>query len=259
MVNFMKLIQNENMKIYRRVRTWIMLGVVVLAPILITLLYLITTSAADIQPSNWEVMRLESIILIVLITIFTAVKAADSVAGEFSWGTIKLLLIRPWSRASILLSKFLSLILFAIFFMAVAFVVTFIINVLFFGLSGSDEDGLNTTLLLYLYQFISLVFVVSFAFMLSAAFRSGGLAIGLSVFLLFGGTIINSILAVLDKPWVKFVPFLHISLVSYLDGGTGPLPNQPMTLGFSLSVLAAYFILFNVVSWLVFCKRDVSA
>lgn len=48
-------------------------------------------------------------------TIFTALVAADSVAGEFTWGTIKLLLIRPWSRSKILLSKYISMVLFSLF------------------------------------------------------------------------------------------------------------------------------------------------
>jgi ABC-2 type transport system permease protein len=257
LVNFMKLVQNENMKIYQRARTWIMLGIVCMIPILISLLFYITMSGEG--ATNWEVMSLESLVLIVLITIFAAVMAADSVAGEFTWGTIKLLLIRPWSRSMILLSKFVSLVLFALFFMIVAYVFTFIVNILFFGYTNSPDAAWNTTLL-YLYQFISLIFVVSFAFMLSAAFRSGGLAIGLSVFLLFGGSIINGMLAAFsDKPWVQYVPFLHINLYTYLEGGAGPLPGHPMTLGFSLAVIAGYFILFNAVSWLVFCKRDVAA
>ena len=37
----------------------------------------------------------------------------DMVAGEFTWGTIKLLLIRPASRSKILLSKYLTTLLFA--------------------------------------------------------------------------------------------------------------------------------------------------
>jgi ABC-2 type transport system permease protein len=257
LVNFMKLVQNENMKIYRRARTWIMLGIVVLLPLLISLLFYI--AAPDEGMTNWGAMTIESMILVTLITIFTCVMAADSVAGEFTWGTIKLLLIRPWSRSSILLSKFVSLVLFALFFMAVAYISTFIVNVLFFGYTSDSETAMFATQF-YLYQLISLIFVVSFAFMLSAAFRSGGLAIGLSVFLLFGGSIINGMLAAFsDKPWVQYVPFLHINLYTYLDGGAGPLPGHPMTLGFSLAVIAGYFILFNAVSWLVFCKRDVAA
>ncbi len=46
--------------------------------------------------------------LIIMVTLFTVIIAGDMVAGEFTWGTIKLLLIRPASRAKILLSKYLT-------------------------------------------------------------------------------------------------------------------------------------------------------
>ncbi|WP_373231298.1 ABC transporter permease [Cohnella sp.] len=272
MADFMKLIQNENMKIYRRVRTWIMLGLIVFIPILISILFYF--AVGDRKPSNWNVMYMEAAIISVLITIFTVVKAADSVAGEFTWGTIKLLLIRPWSRSSILLSKFLSLLLFALLFTIVAFVVTWLVNTLLFGYSSTPDDLIDYSvnslavtdspwaymLLLFLCHYIGLIFVVTFGFMMSAAFRSGGLAIGLSIFLLLSGNLITGmIVAFTDKPWVKYLPFLHTDLTSYLNGGTGPIPDHPMTLAFSLTVLAGYFILFNLVSWLVFCKRDVAA
>ena len=41
--------------------------------------------------------------LIIMVTLFTVIIAGDMVAGEFTWGTIKLLLIRPASRAKILI------------------------------------------------------------------------------------------------------------------------------------------------------------
>lgn len=40
--------------------------------------------------------------------IFTIILAADSIAGELSGGTFKLLLIRPASLSKILLSKYIS-------------------------------------------------------------------------------------------------------------------------------------------------------
>jgi ABC-2 type transport system permease protein len=65
--------------------------------------------------------------------------------------------------------------------------------------------------------------------------------------------------AMADKPWVKYVLFMHLNLTSYIGGGKGPIPNHPTTLGFSLAVLAGYFILFNLISWTVFKKRDIAA
>ncbi len=268
MANFWKLVQNENMKIYRRMRTWVMLGIVVLIPIVVTVAFLLLSDSKD--ANNWEMMQLETTILFSLITIFTVVVAADSVAGEFSTGTIKLLLIRPWSRSSILLSKFIALVLFSVLLSVVCFVLTWGVNTLVFGFS-SDTSGLipaNSPLagqspwtymgLDYLYEWIELIVIVAFAFMLSSAFRSSGLAIGLSIFLLFAGSMITGLLSVTNKPWVKYVLFSNLDLTAYLNGGN-PVPNFKTTVGFSLSVLAVYFIVFNIVSWTIFRRRDVAA
>lgn len=268
MTDFWKLVQNENMKIYLRVRTWIMLGILVLIPILLTIgLYLVSD---DKSGNMWDLMGTETTIVFMLVTIFTVVISAESVAGEFTSGTIKLLLIRPWGRSSILSSKYVSLLLFSILQSVVCFVVAFGINALVFGYTldaggvippGSPLEGHSIwgyIGLHYLYEWLQLVVIVTFAFMLSAAFRSGGLAIGLSIFLLFAGSIVTGLLSMTEKPWVKYVLFANLDLTSYLDGGS-PLPNMKMSLGFSLAVLAAYFIIFNVITWTVFKKRDVAA
>ncbi|CAM3642176.1 ABC transporter permease [Cohnella lubricantis] len=268
MTNFWNLVQNENMKIYLRLRTWIMLGIIVLIPILLTVGLTLVTDDSD--GNMWELMGTETIIVFSLITIFTVVISAESVAGEFSAGTIKLLLIRPWSRSSILASKYVALLLFSILQSIVCFAVTWAINALVLGYTSdpggiipesSPMEGHSIWAYMgvhYLYEWLQLVMVVSFAFMLSSAFRSSGLAIGLSIFLLFAGGTITGLLTLTDKAWVKYILFANLDLTSYLDGRS-PLPNMDMTLGFSLIMLAVYFIIFNAVSWTVFRKRDVAA
>lgn len=269
LADFFKLVQNENMKIYLRLRTWIMLGIIVLAPILVTVVYVLVDSADGTD--GWEMMKLQSSILFSLITIFTVVVSAESVAGEFSAGTIKLLLIRPWSRATILLSKYVALLLFSLFFTAVCFLFTWGVNALILG-AGSDGGAVippTSSLaghspwaymsMYYLFNWLELVVTVTLSFMISSAFRSGGLSIGLSMFMLFAGSIVTQVLtAATHKPWIKYILFSNMGLTSYLDGGA-PLPDFDMTLGFSLAILAGYFIVFNLISWSVFMKRDVAA
>jgi ABC-2 type transport system permease protein len=68
--------------------------------------------------------------LITMVTIFTVIVAAESVAGEFSGGTIKMLLIRPASRSKILLSKYISIFTFAVLLLAVLFGSAFLVSVL---------------------------------------------------------------------------------------------------------------------------------
>lgn len=268
LASFWNLVQNENMKIYRRISTWIMLGITVVIPLLFTIAFVLMTE--DNNANNWEAMMLESQILFLLITIFAVVKSSETVAGEFSRGTIKLLLIRPWSRSAILLSKFISILLFALLFTVVSFAVTWLANVVAFGYTANPANLISEqsplaggspwayALRYYLDEFITLVVIVTFGFMLSSAFRSSGLAIGLSLFLLFSGTMISGLLSLTDKAWVKYVLFPHLGLSTYLNGGM-PVPNHPTTYAFSLGVLAVYFVIFNVISWTVFTKRDVSA
>jgi ABC-2 type transport system permease protein len=265
LANFWKLIRNENMKIYRRARTWIMLGFVLLIPIIVSLSVMAANGTDAL--TNWSMMVNESQILFILITIFTVVVASETVAGEFTWGTIKLLLIRPWSRSSILLSKYLSTLLFCLVFISTAFVITLIVNISVFCYSG--DTGILTSISgmtsweyimrYYLYQFISLIIIVTIGFMISSAFRSSGLAIGLSISFLFAGYIITGLFSMIDKKWVEYILFMHLDLTSYINNAEGPIQNHPMSLGFSLAVLAGYFILFNLVSWTVFRKRDITA
>jgi ABC-2 type transport system permease protein len=75
-----------------------------------------------------------------------------------------------------------------------------------------------------------------------------------SLFLMFTG---NALVNLLSKyTWVKYILIANTNLMVYTDGT--PVVKG-MTLTFSLLVLAAYFIVFNVISWLVFIKRDVAA
>ena len=64
--------------------------------------------------------------LIILVTLFTVIIAGDMVAGEFTRGTIKLLLIRPASRSKILLSKYVTTLLFAATLLVILFITALI-------------------------------------------------------------------------------------------------------------------------------------
>ena len=101
---------------------------------------------------------------------------------------------------------------------------------------------------------VNLLMMVTFAFMLSSVFRSSSLAIGLAIFLMFTGSQLTYILSQYD--WVKYILFANTDLSVYFDGS--PI-IESMTLGFSLMTLLVYFIVFLLLSWLLFTKRDVAA
>ncbi|WP_449538386.1 ABC transporter permease [Ferdinandcohnia sp. Marseille-Q9671] len=311
-----KLIQNENMKIYRRVSTWIMLVILIGAAVIVGIVMNITASDSDTE--NWEQnlqqqnemykadmanenlpdlakvysekelaineYRLEHDLapvearsiwnfmsnaaeIVSLITLFTIVVGASSVASEFTWGTIKLLLIRPVSRAKILLSKYLATILFALFSLVILFLVSFIVGAIFFGVGESYphlvyRDGavqevsmVSHILGIFGLKSINLIMMSTFAFMISTVFRNSGLAIGLAIFLMFAGVNVTSLLA-MKFDWAKYILFANTDLSQYL---TGRILIEGMTMTFSIIMLIIYFVIFNALTWLVFTKRDVAA
>jgi len=262
--NFLPLVQNENMKIYRRPRTWVMSGILILLVLTISIMWLIFGGR---DASMWDVAFMESSILFLLVTIFTVVIAAGGVAEEFTSGTIKLLLIRPWSRSKILLSKYISIMIFAILLAIVLFATTIFVNWICFGINAASDikptfvgtDGshpFSYMLKYYGLTLISLVVTVTLAFMLSTVFRSSGLAIGMALFLLLGVNTFIGLIAMLNYKWVDYLLFVHLNLTQYLDGN--PM-REGMTLGFSLVILAIYYAIFMAITWYTFNKRDVAS
>lgn len=305
-----RLIANENMKIYRRPRTWALFALQIIVILLPLFFIQIEDSSGDwranlvqenkdfeqtlndtsfldkeakasiaeeIQINNyrlehdippmasmWSVVS-EWMFVIQFATLFVVIIASDIVASEFTWGTIKLLLIRPVSRMQILLSKYGAVLLFAALMLTLSFLASCLIGGLVHGFGGvadvylSVNDGVVKespmaahVLNAYLLKSVSLLMISTFAFMVSAVFRSSSLAIALAILFLFMG---QPIVMMLSKyEWVKYLLFANTDLTPYLDGGS-PLPG--MTVGFSVAVLAAYFVLFHFVSWAVFTKRDV--
>lgn len=260
MGEFVALIHNENIKIYSRVRTWIMLVILaVMSTLFPVLMYYTSDSGSSMQ--LWGSFQMTVTIAFFLNTIFTVVVASDSVAGEFSWGTIKLLLIRPWSRSKILLSKYISMVLFSLLSTGVLLAFGFAASAL---LSSSPGEGMTTltawspgeyTFLVILCLYIGLFLTAAIAFMVSTVFRASGLAIGLSLFIMFATDIFMAIFSPERYEWAKYLIFAHMDLQGYLLSDSGP---GGVTLGFSIAVLAVYYVVFLLVAWTVFRKRDVS-
>jgi ABC-2 type transport system permease protein len=312
----LKLIQNEQAKIYIRKSSWVMY--IILAAILIGFVFIqknfadLNTEyqnddwrqvledenkklekemkkdefAAEVNPSTiaknnyylendiqpepydaWQFTKDAVLTVSSLAGLFTIVIAAGIVANEFNWGTIKLLLIRPISRSSILLSKYIAILLFALYTLIFGLIFSWILGAIFFGVNGLNPSIVAETangfkelavvpqiFINYGYQLVGLVVMATFAFTISAVFRNGSLAIGVAIFLMMGSSTIVSFF--LDKEWAKYILFVHTDLSQYAEG------NEPiiegMTLGFSITVLFVYYVIFMLLSWIVFTKRDVA-
>lgn len=272
MVDFLNLVRNENMKMFRAPRLYVMLGIV------IGLIFVVSGiwfgyDYGSLTSDMREVTLVESSALFWVVTIFAVIAASGTVAEEFSSGTIKLLLIRPWSRSKILLSKYMASLLFALFMTLVFMLAALLINWILFDLignaqSGGDFGGGSAIIggedpspgliaRYYILTFLNTVMTVTISFMLSTIFRSNVLAIAMALFI---EIVLNNLLQLLqlfDKKWIDYLIFVHLNLTKYAGGNVSDMDG--MTLGFSLSVLAVYYVLFIVLTWYIFNKRDVAS
>ncbi|PGY06549.1 ABC transporter permease [Bacillus sp. AFS031507] len=311
------LVLNENMKIYRRVRTWILVGLMAAFVLFVNIIewhsdgkkaqgegwraellqekqqwseilkqpkldeedqmfyqqqiavndYHLEQNIRSTDGTMWDGVN-SSANLMIVITIFTIIIAGDGLAGEFSSGTIKLLLIRPANRVKILVSKYISFLLFSMLLLLTLFVISVAVNGILYGFGYMDLPLISMTaegqivernMVLNLWKTymlggVSTVMYVTMAFMISSAFRSSAMAIGFSIGALFAGNIILGALQRFD--WSKYLLFANTDLTQYL---TGHPFQEGMTLSFSIGVLAVYFLVFNLISWLLFTRRDVAA
>src|SRR5699024_11738426 len=96
--------------------------------------------------------------------------------------------------------------------------------------------------------------VATFALMISSIFRTSSPVIGTAVCRMMAATSIVQFFA--DKAWSKYILFSNTDLTVY-DSLMGPV-REEMTMGFSIGVLAVYWIVFMVAAWLFFTKRDIA-
>ncbi|MBX4260486.1 ABC transporter permease [Clostridium estertheticum] len=206
--------------------------------------------------------------LIMLISLFAIIMGGGIVSNEFSEGTIKLLLIRPSKRWKILLSKYISVLGYTLFMLLILLVMSFLVGGTLFSFKGlaspflanvsgniTEVNMIAHIVEVYGLQCISLVMMVTLAFMISTVFRNSAMAIGMGIFLLTTAPLITQQLCSKFN-WAKYILFANTDLNQYIKGK--PLV-EGMTMTFSITVLIAYFIIFNGIAYAVFTKRDIVA
>lgn len=226
---------------------------------------MIIVSIESSEPSTREGMVIETYGMMALVTLMTIIVSSGIVSAEFSQGTIKMLLARPVKRWKILLSKYITVLLYSLLLTVILFVVTYITSSILFPkvledtitFSGGEVAAnkvLGKALYMMFLGWINTVVISTLAFMIGTIFRSTSLAIGISIFLYFTG---NTIVLFLTKyDFAKYILFANTDLTQY---ETGYVLIDGLSMSFSATVIAVYAVLFLLLSFLSFIKRDVAA
>lgn len=214
--------------------------------------------------TNWKFVKSASWIT-TIIMLFIIIQAADSIPSEYSYGTIKQLLIRPHKRWKILLSKYISVIVQAVAFYIFLFIVSLLVGIIFFGVKGQSIDILMKDNLpqkisvlgycakVYLSDFIKLLVLIFMSFMISSIVKSSSASIALSFVVFFSGSIVTSFLT--KYSFTKYLIFPNLDLKQFLPGENIALKG--LTMQFSALMLFLYAAVFIATSFVVFTKRDI--
>ena len=207
----------------------------------------------------------ELFILIVGIVI-----AGSIVSEEFNRGTIKLLLVKPYSRVKIILSKFIVCMLILILTIAFIYVFQFLAGGVINGF-----DGMNIPAVVYnfdtsavetvnLFAYVALigicklpmyVLLTTLAFTCSTLFTNTALAVSMPFLGYIGSSIINQLALLYDIKQVIYFVTPNWDLSCYLFGRS-PLFKE-LTPTFSIIVCVIYLIIMLVLNCIVFKKRDI--
>lgn len=221
----------------------------------------------DIQNSKFITSLTSNTIVASIAGIFVMIIAAGIIANEFTDGTIKFLLINPVKRAKIFWSKYVTCISLLIISMLTFFVIHLLFCIIVCGADGlsgvyiSYSNGLvreqsiiTYSFIQYLLSGVSLVLSVTFAFAISSLARNNAIAVALSLSIEILGTTMTMFLSDLGHDWGRYLLFANTDTANILKGNV-LFPGQ--TIGFSLCVIFVYYVIFILMAYDGFKKKDV--
>lgn len=206
----------------------------------------------------------------IFIVIIIVMIAGTIVSEEFNKGTVKLLLIRPYKRTTILTSKFITcLIMLAIIILSII-LMQFVVGGVVFGFDSLQtpaieydfnthsiqELGIASYMLLQTIGKLPIyVLLMTLAFALSTLFNNSAVAITLTLLGYMGSSMINMIGLQLGLDWIKYFVTPNWDLTQHFFGG---LPMYEGTsLEFSIVINAIYFVIMLIPTYIVFKKRNI--
>lgn len=204
------------------------------------------------------------------IMIIVAAGAGSIVSTEFDKGTIKLLLIRPYSRNKILLSKYIVSMFMIIFAILSAFIMQLIIGGIFFGFSSLNIPVIiynfvqNKVMHINLFKYIfdnvlavlpEFILLATLAFAISTITNVSTLGVALPIVGVGAADIINLIAINRNIIPLKYFVTLNWNFTNYLYGGVNSFPT--LSIPFSILICTIYFLIMIITAFIVFNKRNI--
>lgn len=226
------------------------------------------TALASKADKAFATAHSEYSLFIIIAIVFVA---GTIVSEEANKGTIKLLLVRPYRRTKILLSKFLACLVVYLLVSIVVALLQFIIGGIFYGFNdyvgkiilynfnAGTVKEISSIVMLFL-SWLSIlpehIILLTLAFTISTVLNSSAFAIAVSLLGSMTSSIINGLAFSFKK--AEFLRFFVTPNWNFMGRLFGKLPMlEGMTIPFSITICLLYFALLATLSIQVFKKRDI--
>jgi ABC-2 type transport system permease protein len=265
----------ELIKMMRRPRTWLIIGMLLALPTLVAVLLAVTELgprpgtgppflSAVLNDGTLFPLAALGVVLPLFLPIAVAVLGGDAIAGESQTGTLRYLLVRPVSRTHLLLAKLTTVVAFVLLAVLVVAAVSYVEGRLLLGkapatgtvsLSGStlSDDELGWRIALALgYVVVSMLGVAAVALFLSTLTTSSiGAALGT-----VGVLIASTVLLGLDAA-TALHPYLPTRYwLAFVDLFRDPILWRDVQRG--LLVQVSYLLVFTLAAWASFSTKDIT-
>ena len=196
--------------------------------------------------------------------------AGTIVSEEFNKGTIKLLLVKPYTRNKILMAKAITTLIMIIFIILVTLVMQILIGGIIFGFDSLSEPvvayNFNTNTMEEMNIFANLgvqtltqlpmiILLATLAFAISTLFTNSTLAITISLLGYMAASIINQLAIGYDLQFMKYFVTMNWDLSIYANGALPYMEGMSMTM--SIIICAIYFLIMMIPTFIVFKKRNI--
>jgi ABC-2 type transport system permease protein len=268
------MISIELIKMLRRPRTWLIIGMLIALPTLVAVLLAITDLgprpgtgppflSAVLSDGTLFPLAALGVVLPLLLPIAVAVLGGDAIAGESQMGTLRYLLVRPVGRTRLLLAKLVTVVAFVLLAIFIVAAVSYAEGRLLLGrapatgtlsLSGStltEQELAWRTALALGYMIISMLGVAAIALFFSTLTRSAiGAALG-TVGMLVASTVLLGLDAA--NALHSFLPTRY--WLAFVDLFRDPILWRDVIRG--LLVQLGYLAVFTLAAWANFSTKDI--
>ena len=205
-----------------------------------------------------------------VIIIFVIIISGGIMADEYHKGTIKQLLIKPYTRSQILGSKLLTILLLIPIFAILVFVLYFLITGIFTGFSGIFDaipvydfvkeeiityNVFNYNALMFISKLPYFVIVSLISFTISTITSSTALSICMPLALVFFGNFINMAISSYQFKWLRWFITYVWEIEQYMFGRN--YDNLLNSFKFNILFIVIYIVLIAILPFIFFNRKDI--